>query len=105
MTVFERMDNTIRRSPVWRSIFRQPYPNDERSRAYAVVNNVFLHIHPVRVRPQLLCRNSVSPTSILFSRVAWAAKTSFPRRVLSAASRASSEVAVSYPPSSPDRST
>jgi quinol-cytochrome oxidoreductase complex cytochrome b subunit len=44
------MDETIRRSPVWRSIFRQPYPNDERSRAYAVMNNVFLHIHPVRVR-------------------------------------------------------
>ena len=22
-------------------------PNDERSRAYAVMNNVFLHIHPV----------------------------------------------------------
>ena len=27
-----------------------PYPRDERSRAYAVMNNVFLHIHPVRVR-------------------------------------------------------
>ena len=50
MSFLERMDNTIRRSPVWRSIFRQPYPNDERSRAYAVMNNVFLHIHPVRVR-------------------------------------------------------
>src|SRR5437867_13398644 len=35
---------------MWRSLFRQPYPNDERSRAYAVMNNVFLHIHPVRVR-------------------------------------------------------
>jgi quinol-cytochrome oxidoreductase complex cytochrome b subunit len=48
--VFERVDEVIRRSPVWRSIFRQPYPNDERSRAYAVMNNVFLHIHPVRDR-------------------------------------------------------
>ena len=28
----------------------QPVPNDERSRAYAVMNNVFLHLHPVRVR-------------------------------------------------------
>ena len=37
-------------SVVWRSLFRQPYPRDERSRAYAVMNNVFLHIHPVRVR-------------------------------------------------------
>ena len=50
MSFLERVDQTIRRSPVWRSLFRQPYPNDERSRAYAVMNNVFLHIHPVRVR-------------------------------------------------------
>ena len=50
MSFLERVDQTIRRSPVWRSLFRQPYPNDERSRAYAVMNNVFLHLHPVRVR-------------------------------------------------------
>ena len=50
MSFLERVDQTIRRSPVWRSLFRHPYPNDERSRAYAVMNNVFLHIHPVRVR-------------------------------------------------------
>ena len=37
-------------SALWRSLFRQPYPTDERSRAYAVMNNVFLHLHPVRVR-------------------------------------------------------
>ncbi len=50
MSFLERVDTTIRRSAVWRSIFRQPYPSDERSRAMAVMNNVFLHIHPVRVR-------------------------------------------------------
>ena len=50
VSFLERVDTAIRRSPVWRSLFRQPYPNDERSRAYAVMNNVFLHIHPVRVR-------------------------------------------------------
>ena len=50
MTFFERVDESIRRSAVWRSIFRQPYPDDERSRAMAVMNNVFLHLHPVRVR-------------------------------------------------------
>jgi hypothetical protein len=48
--LLERVDESIRRSVVWRSLFRQPYPRDERSRAYAVMNNVFLHIHPVRVR-------------------------------------------------------
>ena len=50
MSMFERLDAAMRRSVVWRSLFRQPYPRDERSRAYAVMNNVFLHIHPVRVR-------------------------------------------------------
>ncbi len=50
MSFLERVDNAIRRSAPWRSIFRQPYPADERSRALAVMNNVFLHIHPVRVR-------------------------------------------------------
>ena len=50
MSFLERMDHAMRRSVVWRSLFRQPYPRDERSRAYAVMNNVFLHIHPVRVR-------------------------------------------------------
>ena len=33
MSFLERVDQSIRRSPVWRSIFRNPYPNDERSRA------------------------------------------------------------------------
>ncbi len=50
MSFLERVDSAIRRSAVWRSIFRQAYPGDERSRALAVMNNVFLHIHPVRVR-------------------------------------------------------
>src|SRR5512134_966609 len=50
LSFLERVDQSIRRSPVWRSIFRNPYPTDERSRAYAVMNNVFLHLHPVRVR-------------------------------------------------------
>ena len=50
MSFLERVDTTIARSALWRSLFRQPYPTDERSRAMAVMNNVFLHIHPVRVR-------------------------------------------------------
>ena len=50
MSFLARVDLAIRRSSAWRSLFRNPYPNDERSRAYAVMNNVFLHIHPVRVR-------------------------------------------------------
>ncbi|MDQ3880286.1 MAG: cytochrome b N-terminal domain-containing protein [Chloroflexota bacterium] len=40
----------VKESPVWRSFFRQPYPNTSRTRALAVMNNVFLHLHPVRVK-------------------------------------------------------
>jgi quinol-cytochrome oxidoreductase complex cytochrome b subunit len=50
MSFLERMDDAIRQSAAWRSLFRTAYPADERSRALAVMNNVFLHIHPVRVR-------------------------------------------------------
>ena len=50
MSFLERIDESIRRSAAFRSLFRVPYPADERSRALAVMNNVFLHIHPVRVR-------------------------------------------------------
>ena len=50
MSLLARVDQAVRRSAAWRSIFRNSYPNDERSRAYAVMNNVFLHLHPVRVR-------------------------------------------------------
>jgi quinol-cytochrome oxidoreductase complex cytochrome b subunit len=50
VSLLERIDESIRRSAAFRSLFRVPYPADERSRALAVMNNVFLHIHPVRVR-------------------------------------------------------
>ena len=50
MSFLERVDTALRRSALFRSLFRQPYPQDERSRAYGVMNNVFLHLHPVRVR-------------------------------------------------------
>jgi quinol-cytochrome oxidoreductase complex cytochrome b subunit len=40
----------VRESALWRSLFRQPYPTTSRTRALAVMNNVFLHLHPVRVK-------------------------------------------------------
>jgi len=40
----------MKESALWRSVFRQPYPNTSRTRALAVMNNVFLHLHPVRVK-------------------------------------------------------
>jgi quinol-cytochrome oxidoreductase complex cytochrome b subunit len=40
----------VKESAAWRSLFRQPYPTTSRTRALAVMNNVFLHLHPVRVK-------------------------------------------------------
>ena len=40
----------FKETTVWRSLFRQPYPTTSRTRALAVMNNVFLHLHPVRVK-------------------------------------------------------
>ncbi|HET7637018.1 MAG TPA: selenite/tellurite reduction operon b-type cytochrome ExtP [Candidatus Limnocylindria bacterium] len=40
----------VKQSAIWRSLFRQPYPTTSRTRALAVMNNVFLHLHPVRVK-------------------------------------------------------
>ena len=38
------------KTQVWKSIFRHGFPSDPRNRSLAVVANVFLHLHPVRVR-------------------------------------------------------
>jgi quinol-cytochrome oxidoreductase complex cytochrome b subunit len=40
----------MKESNFWRSLIRQPYPTTSRTRALAVMNNVFLHLHPVRVK-------------------------------------------------------
>ena len=40
----------IAESQVWRSIARREIPRNDRGRAQAVLNNVFLHLHPVRIR-------------------------------------------------------
>jgi quinol-cytochrome oxidoreductase complex cytochrome b subunit len=44
----------LRQSFVWRSIFRQGYPNTDENRALVMVNFFFLHIHPVKVRKHTL---------------------------------------------------
>src|SRR5438552_1081472 len=40
----------IRSSQVWKSIFRHPAPRDRRNRVVVMLTNVFLHLHPVKVR-------------------------------------------------------
>ena len=40
----------LRKTQVWRSIFRHGYPDTPRNRTLAVLSNVFLHLHPVKVK-------------------------------------------------------
>ena len=42
----------IGNSQIWRSIFRHPVPADRRSRVAVILNNFFLHLHPVSVSKQ-----------------------------------------------------
>ncbi|MBI4553851.1 MAG: cytochrome b N-terminal domain-containing protein [Candidatus Latescibacteria bacterium] len=39
---------SVKESQVWKSVARNPLPSNARTRALAVLNNVFLHLHPVR---------------------------------------------------------
>jgi quinol-cytochrome oxidoreductase complex cytochrome b subunit len=43
------MLKAIRQSRIWRSIFRQGYPDNREDQSKVMVNSLFLHIHPVRV--------------------------------------------------------
>jgi len=38
----------VKRSQIWKSVFRHDIPRDERGRAQVVLTNVFMHLHPVR---------------------------------------------------------
>ena len=40
----------IRSSQIWRSIFRHGIPKDARARSLVILSNVFLHLHPVKMR-------------------------------------------------------
>ncbi|NLE77718.1 MAG: cytochrome B6, partial [Chloroflexi bacterium] len=40
----------ITQSALWRSFFRHGVPNNDLDRSLTVTSNVFLHLHPVRVR-------------------------------------------------------
>src|SRR5258706_13002869 len=40
----------ITESQIWRSIFRHGMPSTNRNRALSVMTNVFLHLHPVKIR-------------------------------------------------------
>src|SRR5437867_2133580 len=42
------------KSGLWRSIFRHGYPDSRKNQSLAVFTNVFLHLHPVKVRRHAL---------------------------------------------------
>jgi quinol-cytochrome oxidoreductase complex cytochrome b subunit len=44
----------VTQNRVWKSIFRQGYPNTEENQSRAIVNSWFLHIHPVKVKRHTL---------------------------------------------------
>jgi quinol-cytochrome oxidoreductase complex cytochrome b subunit len=44
----------VRQSQIWRSIARHGYPDTPRNQALVIVSNVFLHLHPVRLRRHAL---------------------------------------------------
>lgn len=48
--MFSSLLNWVRRGQIWSSVFRHGVPRDRRTRAMAVLSNVFLHLHPVAVR-------------------------------------------------------
>ncbi len=44
------LGKSITKSQIWRSIFRVGIPTDNRKRALAMLGNVVLHLHPIKVK-------------------------------------------------------
>ena len=49
-SILDEFDRKVRQGRVWRSFFRQGWPEDAWGRSQAIVSNVFLHLHPMNVR-------------------------------------------------------
>ena len=50
MQVWQR----VKQGPLWKSLFRHGYPDSRKNQSLAVFTNVFLHLHPVKVRRHAL---------------------------------------------------
>ena len=46
----QTLADKISSSSVWRSIVRHGYPDTQRNQALIIASNVFLHIHPVKIK-------------------------------------------------------
>lgn len=49
MDRLNRLKSMITRSQIWQSMFRHDYKDTQRNRALQIVQNVFLHLHPVTI--------------------------------------------------------
>ena len=49
MAFWQNLKDSITGSQVWKSMFRHDYKDTRRNRALQILNNVFLHLHPVTV--------------------------------------------------------
>ena len=49
MPFWDDLKDSVTRSQVWKSMFRHDYRDTPRNRSLQILNNVFLHLHPVRV--------------------------------------------------------
>ncbi len=67
--------NRIRRSQVWKSIFRHPPPVDRPNRVKVILTNLILHLHPVAIQKHALrmrftwCMGGISCFLFLFEVV------------------------------------
>ncbi len=48
--LLDRVVHGVTNSRVWRSVFRHGLPDNDLDRSLTITSNVFLHLHPVRVR-------------------------------------------------------
>lgn len=44
------LEERVYKSAVWTSVFRHGFPDTDRNRLWAIVSNVFLHLHPTRTK-------------------------------------------------------
>ena len=44
------LDDGVYKSVIWKSVFRHGFPDTDRNRTLVVLSNVFLHLHPAKLK-------------------------------------------------------
>ena len=60
--MLKKAGDYVRKSQVWKSIFRHGPPTTARNRAMVMLANVVLHLHPVRARSSRTTRRNERTT-------------------------------------------